>query len=316
MVFSSLIFLVIVRRPFGGREPTRTPQPTFTVVPTATLLDVPPTNTPIPTFTATPVLTTVEPPTPTPSPTPASISASTPAPTTPAPIEETNKASVTVSTSLNVRTGPGTSYPTVGALAAGNSADITGRNADSSWWQISYQDAPGNKAWISAKYGEARNTESVPVVEAPKPPPKPTDPPAPQVTPTPQYQYTPTGWEGQWNAGLAQIRGIIRDANGQPVTGVFVQARCGGTVIASNPSGTNLYAPGEGYEAGAYDIILSSPLSSDSFCNWEVWVVEASNYEQAQDPNAKALSPAAYCDLTYDADNPLSICFANWQKNW
>lgn len=153
----------------------------------------------------------------------------------------------------------------------------------------------------------------------PKPPPQPAEaapPPAqeaPPAPPTPQYQFSPEAWEGQWNGGLAQIRGKIRDTNGQPVQGFFVQARCGGTTIASNPSGINLYAPDKPYEPGAYDMVLSSPLDPNSMCNWEVRVVQASNYEEAKNPGAPALSPVGYCDLSWDE---MSICFANWRKNW
>jgi hypothetical protein len=223
-----------------------------------------------------------------------------------------------VDVNINVRTGPGTNYDRVGALAAGSTVAIIGRDASSGWWQIPFADGPGGKGWIAAGYGTATNTDSVPVVDAP---PAPT-PAAPVATPTsaaappeptPAFQFTPLAWEGQWNAGLAQIRGIIRDAAGNTVNGVFVQAKCGSTVLASNPSGVNLYAPGEPYEAGAYDIILSSPLSANSMCNWEVRVVQASNYDEAKNPSAPAVSPVGYCDLALEE---MSICFANWRKNW
>ena len=150
----------------------------------------------------------------------------------------------------------------------------------------------------------------------PKPKPKPAAPPptpAPAAPPTPAFQFSPEAWEGQWNGGLAQIRGHVRDANKQPVKGFFVQAKCGGTVIASNPSGINLYAPDKPYEPGAYDMVLSSPLSQNSMCNWEVRVVQAANFEEAKNPSALSLSPSGYCDLTWDE---MSICFANWRKNW
>jgi hypothetical protein len=224
---------------------------------------------------------------------------------------------VTVDVNLNVRTGPGTNYDRVGSLPAGTTVEILGRNASSSWWQIPYPDAAGGKAWISAGYGTATNTENVPVVEAPAapapaaPPPAPTSAP-PQAAPAPAFPYSPLAWEGQWNAGLAQIRGKIQDAAGSPVNGVFVQAKCGSTVLASNPSGVNLYSPGEPYEAGAYDIILSSPLSPDSMCNWEVRIVQASNFDEAKNLGAPALSPVGYCDLAWQE---MSICFANWRKN-
>jgi len=45
----------------------------------------------------------------------------------------------------------------------------------------------------------------------------------------------------------------------------------------------------------------------------EVRIVEASNYDEAKNPSAPSLSPVGYCDLAWDE---MSICFADWQKNW
>ncbi|GAB4528399.1 MAG: hypothetical protein Kow0063_04580 [Anaerolineae bacterium] len=309
IIFASLFNVVFSNRP-GSVRPTRTPLPTFTSAPVPTPVVVAPTDTPVPPPPSpTPVVVTD---TPTPTPLPATEPPATEQP----PVA--GGPSVTVEVNLNVRTGPGTNYERIGTLPEGTTVEIIGRVANSTWWQIPYADGPDGKGWISAGYGTATNTESVPVVEAP-PPPSPAPPTAtpiaesPPPGPTPSYQFTPLAWEGQWNAGLAQIRGIIRDAAGNTVNGVFVQAKCGSTVLASNPSGINLYAPGEPYEAGAYDIILSSPLSPDSMCNWEVRVVQANTFEEAKNPAAPALSPVGYCDLTWEQ---VSICFANWQKNW
>jgi hypothetical protein len=312
VVFASLFNVVFSNRPGLARRSTPTPLPTFTPLPSPTPLPLPPTNTPIP-------------PSPTPSPTPVDAVPDTPVPesvtATPLPATEVQSpasASVTVDVNLNVRTGPGTNYSRVGALAAGTSVEIIGRTANSAWWQIPYADAPEGKAWISAGYGTASNTEGVPVVEAPPaptsapPPPEAAATTAPPAAPSPEFPYSPLAWEGQWNAGLAQIRGHIRDAAGNPLSGVFVQAKCGSTVLASNPSGVNLYSPGEPYEAGAYDIVLSSPLSADSMCNWEVRVVQANSYDEAKNLGAPPLSPIGYCDLGWEE---MSICFADWRKN-
>ncbi len=316
IVFASLFNVVFSNRP-GSTRATRTPLPTFTSAPLPTPVVLAPSNTlvpPAPTPTPTQVLVTPDTPT-----TESSAPAESPATETPSSASPIPSGpSVTVDVNLNVRTGPGTNYDRIGSLAVGTSVEIIGRSANSAWWQIPYSSAPDGKAWISAGYGTARNTESVPVAEAP-PSPTPSAPTAtptssaPPPAPTPAYQYTPLAWEGQWNAGLAQIRGHVRDAAGNPVNGVFIQAKCGSTVLTSNPSGINLYAPGESYEAGAYDIILSSPLSPNSMCNWEVRIVEASNYDEAKNPSAPSLSPVGYCDLSWDE---MSICFANWQKNW
>ncbi|MCS7261232.1 MAG: SH3 domain-containing protein [Anaerolineae bacterium] len=305
IIFASLATVVLTRRARLS-TPTRTPMPTFTVLVRATPIP-PPTATPTKTPTATPTqylvptFTPVVPPTPTPEPV-------TPTPASP---------SVTVRVGLRVRAGPGVNYPQIGALTPGSTVQVIGRNADSSWWQIAYAGAVDGKGWISAnpEYSTAQNTGAVPYVEAPPPPPPPTPtaPPPPPAPPTPQWQFEPTGFEGQWNAGLAQIRGKVVDTAGQPVQGVFMQAKCGDTVLASNPSGINLYAPSEPYEPGAFDIILSSPLDPRSMCRWEVRIVQASTYEEAKNPAAPSLSDTAYCDLEWGI---ASICFTRWRKNW
>jgi hypothetical protein len=49
---------------------------------------------------------------------------------------------------VNIRRGPGTGYDIVGRLPAGQSLEIVGRNADSSWWQVSL---PTGYGWVAAK---------------------------------------------------------------------------------------------------------------------------------------------------------------------
>ena len=66
---------------------------------------------------------------------------------------------------LNVRQGPGTTYPTVGTLAQGEALDIVGRNEDSTWWAISFG---GGTAWVFSELVTIEGDVSqVPVVAAP-----------------------------------------------------------------------------------------------------------------------------------------------------
>lgn len=50
---------------------------------------------------------------------------------------------------LNVRTGPGMTYPIIGVLGQGDGVEVTGRNAASTWLQILYN---GREAWVAAAY--------------------------------------------------------------------------------------------------------------------------------------------------------------------
>jgi len=130
----------------------------------------PPANTP----TSAPIETNTATPTPKPSPTNA------PAPAPPSLVTTDN---------LNARSGPGTNFDKIGLLPEGAEVKITGRNADSSWWQIAYPDAPEGAAWVSANYGEASNVEAVPLVELP---PTPTPLPPTNTPPTEVLTTTET----------------------------------------------------------------------------------------------------------------------------
>ena len=85
----------------------------------------------------------------------------------------------TATTYVNVRTGPGLNYHVLGVGAPGASAEITGKNADGQWWQIIVSPTiSGNeRAWVSGAYVVTQNTENVPVVDTPEPPPAVTPPP-------------------------------------------------------------------------------------------------------------------------------------------
>ncbi len=87
---------------------------------------------------------------------------------------------------LNVRSGPATNYPVLGIAAPSASATITGKSADSLWWQVSIgsQYASDGLGWVHGSYVAAYNVENVPVVEAPSPPPATEIPPATSVPPT------------------------------------------------------------------------------------------------------------------------------------
>jgi uncharacterized protein YraI len=87
--------------------------------------------------------------------------------------------SVSAVTDLNVRAGPGSRYPVVGVLAAGQSATLTGCIANSKWCTIAAANGP---AWVYSDYvtadfggrqvvlTERPADADVTIVEAPPPP--------------------------------------------------------------------------------------------------------------------------------------------------
>lgn len=78
---------------------------------------------------------------------------------------------------INVRSGPGTEYPTVGILLGGERVPAKGRSAAGLWIQVDYPGVQGGLAWVYAPLVTLFDATSLPILE---PPPTPT----PRVTPT------------------------------------------------------------------------------------------------------------------------------------
>jgi hypothetical protein len=171
--------------PVGTPVPTKTLRPTFTHTPPVPT-EVFSTSTATPAVAAPATTATPEPPTPTLEP--------TVEPPTPTP----QAASFTVqSATVNVRSGPGTSYSRIGQLRAGQTYEILGRNDTGDWWQFSFN---GDPAWVAAQMVEASGTDTVEVAanipalptavrRAPQPTAKPAAPPPPQQPAGPPTRY-------------------------------------------------------------------------------------------------------------------------------
>lgn len=110
---------------------------------------------------------------------PAPLDTATPAPPTftPTPIDTATATTVpTPSTpqvtagSLGVycRLGPDTTWAQTGAVGRNQTAQIQGRNNDSSWWYVSDPNNPGNFCWVSAAVvTTAGNLSGVPIIPPP-----------------------------------------------------------------------------------------------------------------------------------------------------
>ena len=121
--------------------PAATPLPSLTAPPSQTPLPSPtatssPTSPPPPTSTETPPPTTEKSPAPTISPT----ASATDTPQTPRVISDGD---------VNLRDGPGRSYPVVAMLHAGQEAEIVGRNAAGDWWQLAW--IGGKRVWVAGR---------------------------------------------------------------------------------------------------------------------------------------------------------------------
>ena len=122
--------------------PTKTPKPTFTPTPDWT-------PTPVVFATAAPVAAepTAEAAAPA-QPEATAEPAATEAPTAePTPAEANTVVRLTATQTVNARRGPGTNYPVIGRLSAGQAFPVTGKNARGDWYQF---DLDGQPAWVIA----------------------------------------------------------------------------------------------------------------------------------------------------------------------
>ena len=101
------------------------------------------------------------------------------------PTPEPGAASVTATTYLNVRTGPGLQFPVLFVAQPGGTGEAIGITSDGAWYAVKL---PPNLSstgvgWVSAQYVIPQNTEGLPVLavpplppEVPAPPPEPEEP--------------------------------------------------------------------------------------------------------------------------------------------
>ncbi len=104
---------------------------------------------------------------------PDDAAADPPAPTeTPIP-----KPMVQASNAMNVRSGPGTAYPVVGALDTGQQSEIVGKNPQGDWWQVALPS--GQNGWVYGPLVQTSGDTAAIAVAANIPEPPPTPTPAP-----------------------------------------------------------------------------------------------------------------------------------------
>ncbi len=200
-----------------------------------TAVPLPPTKTPKPTFTATPAWT----------PTPVVFPTETPLPATPTP-EPTATPEIpptatpepvvrlTANQNVNVRSGPGTNYPQIGTLQAGDSYEVKTQNPEGSWVQF---DLNGQAAWVTVSLVSlsgsletveiAQNIAPPPPTATPRPRPTAAPPPPPTAVPPPPAPTFPftllRGVERcEPNAGVSYYDGFVRYKSNALRNGVCV----------------------------------------------------------------------------------------------
>jgi len=65
---------------------------------------------------------------------------------------------------INVRSGPGTDYDSLGMLNPNDVVTLSGKNEAATWLQIEFAAGAQGKGWITAGYVQARGVENLPIV--------------------------------------------------------------------------------------------------------------------------------------------------------
>jgi uncharacterized protein YraI len=66
---------------------------------------------------------------------------------------------------LNIRSGPGTTYDTLGMLEPGVVVSLTGKNLTASWFQITFPSGPGGHGWVTSQYIQTDSTTELAVLD-------------------------------------------------------------------------------------------------------------------------------------------------------
>ncbi len=113
---------------------------------------------------------------------PAVVSEAPPAP--PSATSTQCQPTITATTNVNVRNGPGSVYDIIGALPTGATAPLAGRSDSGNWWYIAFPGGADGYGWVSASYATASCApQALAVIVAP---PTPTSPP-PTKTEKPNF---------------------------------------------------------------------------------------------------------------------------------
>ncbi len=65
---------------------------------------------------------------------------------------------------LNVRSGPGTGFNSLGTLNANDVVTLTGKDSAGAWLQIDFASGPDGKGWVNAAFVQATGVENLPII--------------------------------------------------------------------------------------------------------------------------------------------------------
>ena len=65
---------------------------------------------------------------------------------------------------LNVRSGPGTGFNSIGTLNPQDVVNLTGKDANGAWLQIEFASGPEGKGWINSAFAQAKGVENLSII--------------------------------------------------------------------------------------------------------------------------------------------------------
>ena len=65
---------------------------------------------------------------------------------------------------LNVRSGPGTGFNSLGTLNPQDVVSLTGKDPNGAWLQIDFPAGPEGKGWVNAAFVQAQGAENLPII--------------------------------------------------------------------------------------------------------------------------------------------------------
>ena len=65
---------------------------------------------------------------------------------------------------INIRSGPGTGFNSIGTLNPQDAVPLTGRDSSGAWLQIEFAAGPDGRGWINAAFAQATGVENLPII--------------------------------------------------------------------------------------------------------------------------------------------------------
>ena len=65
---------------------------------------------------------------------------------------------------LNIRSGPGAGFNSIGMLNPQDVVNLIGKDSNGAWLQIEFASGPAGKGWINAAFAQAQGVENLPIV--------------------------------------------------------------------------------------------------------------------------------------------------------